>query len=64
MVHQNRETDNFCSKIHYKLRRNLNLPSDLNEKYTAKCHIISENLYHIITFQFNDCSLASEKSPF
>ena len=28
-----------------KFRSNLNLPGDLNEKYTA-------NLYHMITFQF------------
>ena len=38
--------DELCSKIHYKFTSILNLPGDLNEKYTA-------NLHHIITFTFH-----------
>ena len=30
----------------------LNLPSDLNEKYTVKFHIKFVKIHHIITFQF------------
>ena len=44
---------------HYKFILNLNLPSDLNEKYTAKFHIC-ENSNNIKTFWFNDFSLANE----
>ena len=38
--------DELCSKVHYKLRSNLNLVSDLNENYTAKF-----NICKIIIFQ-------------
>ena len=36
--------DELYCKIHYSFRSTFNLPSGLNEKYTAK-------LYHIKTFQ-------------
>ena len=47
-----RKYDELCNKIRYRLRSNLNLLIDLNNKYTAKLYIC-ENLHHIITFQFN-----------
>ena len=31
--------DELCSKIHFKYRSNLNLPSDLKMKYTVKFYI-------------------------
>ena len=34
---------NFAAKFNYKFTSNLNLPSDLNEKYTTKFYIC-ENL--------------------
>ena len=46
---------NYTAKFYYKFRLNLNLPGDLNGKYT-------ENLHYIITFQFNDFLLANDKS--
>ena len=44
--------DGMRSKINYKFRSILNLPTDLNEKYTAKFYL-SENPHLVITFQLN-----------
>ena len=38
--------DELCNQMHFKFRSNLNLPGDLNEKYTV-------NLNTIMTFKFN-----------
>ena len=39
----------------------MNLPSDLNERYTTEFYIC-EDLHHIITIRFKDFSLANENS--
>ena len=36
--------DELCSKIHYNFRSNLNLPGNLNEKYTANSHNTIHNI--------------------
>ena len=41
---------------YYKFISNLNLPSNLNEKYTTKFYIC-ENSHHIVTFQFNSSTI-------
>ena len=48
--------DELCSKFHYTL--SLNLPSDSNEKYTAKLYICKNS--HRLSIRFNDFSLANK----
>ena len=62
-IQQNEKCDEFWSKIHCKFKSNLNLPSDLYEKYTAKFYT-SDNLevHQNISIQFNGFSLVKVKS--